>query len=66
MRKPEPKPKSAMDALVDSFSELVEDARKHMSPEDFQKAEKSSTRLSTKLEPALLASGIVKPRNPTL
>lgn len=29
-----------MDTLVDSFSELVEDARKRMSPEEFRRAEK--------------------------
>ena len=40
MPKAAPKSKSAMDALVDSFSELVEDARERMTPEEFQKAEK--------------------------
>ena len=28
-----------MDQLVDSFSDLVEDARQRMSPEEFQQAE---------------------------
>ena len=40
MPKAAAKPKSAMDELVDSFHDLVEDARERMSPEDFQKAEK--------------------------
>ena len=40
MPKPAAKPKSAMETLVDSFTELVEDARKRMSPEEFRKAEK--------------------------
>lgn len=40
MPKAAPKPKSAMDELVDSFHDLVEDARERMSPEEFQKAEK--------------------------
>jgi hypothetical protein len=34
------KPKSAMDTLVDSFDDLIEDARKRMSPEEFKRAEK--------------------------
>jgi hypothetical protein len=40
MAKAASKPKSAMDKLVDSFSDLVEDARKGMSEEEFRKAEK--------------------------
>jgi hypothetical protein len=40
MGKPTTKPKSAMDELVDSFSDLVEAARKRMSPEEFHQAEK--------------------------
>jgi hypothetical protein len=40
MPKAAPKSKSAMDALVNSFSELVEDARERMTPEEFQQAEK--------------------------
>jgi hypothetical protein len=40
MPKPKSKSKSAMDNLVDSFSDLVENARKTMSPEDFRQAEK--------------------------
>jgi hypothetical protein len=34
------KPKSAMDTLVDSFSDLVEEAKKRMSPGEFRQAEK--------------------------
>lgn len=40
MAKPKPKTKSSMEALADSFSELVEDARKRMPPEQFRRAEK--------------------------
>jgi hypothetical protein len=40
MAKPKPKTKSAMDTLVDSFSNLVEDAKKRMSPEEFRGAGK--------------------------
>jgi hypothetical protein len=40
MPKASPKSKSSMDRLVDSFSELVEDAKERMSPEEFQQAEK--------------------------
>jgi hypothetical protein len=40
MAKSAPKPKSAMDTLVDSFSDLVADAKKRMSPEEFRRAEK--------------------------
>ena len=40
MAKPAPKTKSAIDTLVDSFSDLVEDAKERMSPEEFQKAQK--------------------------
>jgi hypothetical protein len=40
MAKPAPKSKSAMETLVDSFSDLVEDARKRMSPKEFRQAEK--------------------------
>jgi hypothetical protein len=40
MAKSAPKSKSAMDALVDSFSDLVADAKKRMSPEEFRQAEK--------------------------
>ena len=40
MAKSAPKPKSAMDTLVDSFSDLVADAQKRMSPEEFHRAEK--------------------------
>jgi hypothetical protein len=40
MPKAASKPKSAMDTLVDSFSDLVADAKKRMSPEEFRQAEK--------------------------
>ena len=40
MAKAASKSKSAMDTLVDSFSDLVEEARERMSPEEFSKAEK--------------------------
>jgi hypothetical protein len=40
MAKSTPKSRSAMDTLVDSFSDLVEDARKSMPPEEFRQAEK--------------------------
>jgi hypothetical protein len=40
MAKSAPKPKSAMDTLVDSFGDLVADAKKRMSPEEFRQAEK--------------------------
>jgi hypothetical protein len=40
MAKAAPKSKSAMDTLVDSFSDLVADAKKRMSPEEFRQAEK--------------------------
>jgi hypothetical protein len=41
MAKSKPKAKSAMDALVDSFSNLVEGARKRMSPNEFRRAEQN-------------------------
>ncbi len=40
MAKSKTKAKSAMETLVDSFSDLVDDARKRMSPEEFRRAEK--------------------------
>jgi hypothetical protein len=39
MAKTAPKLKSAMDILVDSFSELVEEARERMTKEEFRHAE---------------------------
>jgi hypothetical protein len=48
MAKPKSKPKSAMDALVDSFSDLVEDARKCMSPEEFRRAEQGFEKIIDK------------------
>ena len=41
MPKSKSKPKSAMETLVDAFDDLVEDARKRMSPEEFRRAEKN-------------------------
>jgi hypothetical protein len=40
MPKSASKPKSAMDTLVDSFSDLVEEAKGHMSPAKFRQADK--------------------------
>jgi hypothetical protein len=40
MAKSAPKSKSAMETLVDSFSDLVTEAKKRMSPEEFRRAEK--------------------------
>ena len=40
MSKAAPKSKSAMETLVDSFSELVQNAEERMSPEEFRQAEK--------------------------
>jgi len=40
MAKSAPKSKSAMETLVDSFSELVAEAKERMSPEEFQQAER--------------------------
>ena len=37
-----------MDALVDSFSELVEDARKRMSQEQFRRAEENFDKIINK------------------
>jgi len=48
MPKAAPKPKSAMDELVDSFHALVEDARERMSAEEFQKAEKEFDKIIDK------------------
>jgi hypothetical protein len=40
MAKPTPKPKSAMDKLVDSFSRFVDEAKERMSEEEFRESEK--------------------------
>ena len=48
MPKAAPKQKSAMDSLVDSFSELVEAARERMSPQEFEKAEKKFDKIIDK------------------
>jgi hypothetical protein len=49
MAKAAAKPKSAMDTLVDSFSDLVEEARECMSPEEFRQAEKEFDELVNKI-----------------
>jgi hypothetical protein len=48
MAKSKPKTKSAMDELGDSFSDLVEDARKRMSPEEFRRAEENFDKIIDK------------------
>jgi hypothetical protein len=48
MPKSSAKTKSAMDKLVDSFSDLVEDARERMSPEEFRRAEKNFDKIIDK------------------
>jgi hypothetical protein len=40
MAKSAPKTKSAMETLVDSFSDLVAEAKEHMSDEEFRQAER--------------------------
>jgi cell division septum initiation protein DivIVA len=39
-----------MDNVVDSFSDLVEDARERMSPEEFQQAEKEFDEIVNKVK----------------
>jgi hypothetical protein len=53
MPKSKPHSKSAMDTLVDSFNDLVEDARKRMSPEAFRCAETNFDEIIDELKPAL-------------
>ena len=48
MAKSKPNAKPAMDTLVDSFTELVEDARKRMSPEEFRRAEQNFDKIIDK------------------
>ncbi len=48
MAKSAPKSTAAMDQLVDSFTELIEDARKRMSPQEFQKAEEKFDKIIDK------------------
>ncbi len=50
MAKTAPKSKSAMETLVDSFSDLVEEARERMSPEEFQQAEKEFDEIVSKVK----------------
>jgi len=49
MAKPTPKPKSAMDALVDSFTRLREEAKKRMTEEEFRKAEQGFDQIVMKV-----------------
>jgi len=39
MAKAAPKPKAAMDTLIDSFSRIVSEAKERMSDEEFRQAE---------------------------
>jgi len=57
MPKASPKKKSAMDKLVDSFSELREDARNRMSPEEFQQAEKGFDEIVDKIRARVSRGG---------
>jgi ribosomal protein S20 len=50
MAKAAPKAKSAMDTLVDSFSDLVAEANERMSPEEFRKAEKEFDEIIDKVK----------------
>jgi hypothetical protein len=49
MAKTAPKSKSAMESLVDSFSDLVADAKKRMSPDEFRQAEKEFDKIIDKV-----------------
>ena len=46
-----------MDKLVDSFSELREDARNRMSPEEFQQAEKGFDEIVDKIRARVSRGG---------
>jgi hypothetical protein len=48
MAKSKAKAKSAMETLVDSFGDLVEDARKRMSPKEFHRAEENFDKIIDK------------------
>lgn len=48
MPKAAPKSKSAMETLVDSFSDLVEEAKERMTPEEFETAEKEFDQIINK------------------
>ena len=50
MPKAASKAKTAMDTLVDSFSDLVEEARERMSPQEFQQAEKEFDEIVDKVK----------------
>jgi hypothetical protein len=49
MPKSAPKSKSAMDTLVDSFSELVAEAKERMSDEEFRQAEQKFDEIVNKV-----------------
>lgn len=49
MPKSVPKPKSAMETLVDSFSDLVAEAQERLSPEEFAQAEKKFDEIIVKV-----------------
>jgi hypothetical protein len=55
--KSKPKPKSAMDTLVDSFSDLVEEARERMSSEEFRQAEKEFDEIIDKVKARAFRGG---------
>lgn len=57
MAKAAPKSKTAMDKLVDSFSDLVEDARERMSPEEFRQAEKEFDEIVDKVKARVSRGG---------
>jgi len=50
MAKSAPKSKSAMDTLVDSFSDLVTEAKERMSPEEFRQAEREFDEIIDKVK----------------
>jgi hypothetical protein len=50
MAKSTSKPKSAMDTLVDSFSDLVDEAKERMSPKEFRHAEKEFDEIIDKVK----------------
>ncbi len=50
MAKSASKSKSAMDTLVDSFSDLVDEAKERMSPAEFRRAEKEFDEIIDKVK----------------
>jgi hypothetical protein len=63
MSKTAPKSKSAMETLVDSFGDLVADAKERMSAEELRKAEKEFDEIINKAK-ARASCGLIAPRNP--